>query len=76
LLWRGKVGMGDVKLMAVVGFYMGKESIMSCMITSLFLAAMFGMTMVLRKKINKTMGIPFAPFVFLATVFHYIKGIG
>lgn len=76
LLWRGKVGMGDVKLMGMVGLYIGKEAIVSCMIVSLFLAAMFGMTMVLKKKIDKTMGIPFAPFVFLATVFHYIKGIG
>ena len=76
LLWPGKVGLGDVKMMAIIGLYMGKETIMECIIVSLFLAALFGMTMLLRKKIDKTMGIPFAPFVFLATIFHYVKVIG
>lgn len=69
---RGKVGMGDVKLMAVLGLYLGWQSIGECMFFSLLLAAVFGLSMMAAGKMNRKSCIPYAPFVLGAVCIHYL----
>lgn len=69
LLGRGTVGAGDVKLLAVVGYYLGSGKICIAVFWMVVLAAGYGMSQVMLKKKGIKEGIPFAPFVFAGTVF-------
>lgn len=68
LLSRGGIGAGDVKLFAVVGFYMGRTgALWTAWISALMAAGVCILLMALRK-VNRHMHIPCAPFVLLAVI--------
>lgn len=60
---KGGIGMGDVKLMMLIGYYVGFESILSCITTPMLLFGIFGLTLVALKKIKLKDSLPFAPFI-------------
>lgn len=60
---KGGIGMGDVKLMAIIGYYVGFESILSCITAPMLLFGVFGLTLVVLKKIKLKDALPFAPFI-------------
>ena len=60
---KGGIGMGDVKLMAVIGYYVGFENILSCITAPMVLFCVFGLAMVAMKKAKLKDSLPFAPFV-------------
>lgn len=60
---KGGIGMGDVKLMTIVGYYVGFESILSCITAPMLLFGIFGLTLVAMKKIKLKDALPFAPFI-------------
>ena len=62
LISRGGVGAGDVKLLAVVGVYMGYRA-WDAAVISLVLAAVWSICLLLCGKKEWGQGIPFAPFV-------------
>ena len=62
------VGMGDVKLFAVTGCYVGGGSIMPLVFFSVLISALFSIVMLILKKINLKEEIPFAPFVLAGTI--------
>lgn len=64
---KNSVGMGDIKLVAIIGFYVGIENLFSCVICSLLISLICGVALILAKKINSKDMIPFAPFLMLGT---------
>lgn len=65
---KGGVGMGDVKLLAVIGAYVGSGSIMSVVFLAVVASACYSIVMLILKKIKLKEEIPFAPFIFIGTV--------
>lgn len=74
-LTKGGVGMGDVKLLAVIGAYMGSGSIMAVAFLSVAASAFYSIVMLLLKKIKLKEEIPFAPFIFVGTVLTMALGM-
>lgn len=64
---KGKMGAGDMKLMAVVGLYTGYVNIFIIFILTIVIAALFAIIMIGLKKWNLSSKIPLAPFIFLST---------
>lgn len=65
---KNSIGMGDVKLMATVGFCMDISTLFSCMLSSLILASIVGIVMIILKKLNSKDAIPFAPYMATGTI--------
>lgn len=74
-LSRGGVGMGDVKLLAVIGAYVGVGNIMALTFVTALISAFFSIAMLAMKKINLKEEIPFAPFVLTGTVLMMALGM-
>lgn len=71
---RKGLGMGDVKLVAVMGFYLGFKALMSSLIIILTLTALAGTGLLLFKKISLKSELPFAPFAAAGTVIALLMG--
>ena len=56
------IGMGDVKLIAVAGFYLGATALGNAVFWGLVLVLLFGLIRLLQKKATKKTEFPFAPF--------------
>jgi prepilin signal peptidase PulO-like enzyme (type II secretory pathway) len=65
---KNSIGMGDVKLVAVIGLYVGIGDLFSCIILSLLISLIVGVILILSKKINSKDFIPFAPFLMIGTI--------
>ncbi len=65
---KNSIGMGDIKLVAVIGFYVGIGDLFSCVIWSLLISLISGVALILAKKINSKDMIPFAPFLMFGTI--------
>lgn len=68
LLFRGGVGAGDVKLLAVTGCCLGVTEVLQVIVHSVFLAAGACAVMLLLKKADRETGLPYAPFVFVSVL--------
>lgn len=75
LVSRGGMGAGDVKLVAVLGFYLGGAVIMPVMILVVLSSAVYSIVNLARKKINLKTEIPFVPFVLIGTVLSMMLGV-
>ncbi len=69
LFIRKGIGAGDVKLFAVLGFYMGSWKLCITAFLSFLISAIYGIWGVARKGKNIKQEIPLAPFVLIAMVF-------
>jgi len=68
LLWKGVMGLGDVKLAGVLGLYLGYSGWGALAVGSLgafFLGGIFGLVLVLLRKTTRKSGIPFGPWMVL-----------
>lgn len=74
-LARGGMGAGDVKLLAVTGFYMGLGIIFTDIFLSILIAALYSGLLLIRKKIKMKEEISFAPFVLAGTVLTMALGM-
>lgn len=72
---KGGVGMGDVKLFAVIGSYMGSGSIMTVIFLTVIVSAIYSIIMLTFKKIKLKEEIPFAPFILVGTILTMALGI-
>lgn len=72
LLSRKSTGMGDLKLLFVVGLFVGGLEILPVLLYSYLLSAIVGLYMlfVLKKKLNDT--LPMAPFVLFGVIVEYV----
>lgn len=75
LLSRGGMGAGDVKLMIVLGLYVGGSVIMQIMILSVIASAIYSIVNLIRKKTSLKAEIPFAPFVLIGTILAMALGV-
>ncbi len=69
---KGKIGAGDMKLYAVVGFYVGIIGVVNIMFYSVFISAIVGLALIVIKKVESKTQIPMAPFVFLGLSIYLI----
>lgn len=68
VLSRHAIGMGDVKLVAVIGMYLGVGTSYLVMVVSLVFSAFYGVFQVLRKKKGMKDEIAFGPFLAMGTL--------
>lgn len=67
-LSRNGLGGGDVKFMAVTGLYLGINGILPAMLYGSVLASIFGITLILLKKMGRKDTIPLIPFLYVGIV--------
>lgn len=69
------IGLGDVKLVAVIGFYTGTSVLYAIMILSLFSCVVYSIVQLIRKKITTKSFVAFGPFVAIGTILALFLGI-
>lgn len=62
------VGMGDVKLLAVMGLCLGMDLVWSALFSSLLVTFVYCVFLLVTKRAKRTDSIPFAPLVLVGTV--------
>lgn len=72
---RGGVGMGDVKLLGVIGAYTGIGSIMTVVFLTAVAAAVYSIVMLILRKVKLKEEIPFAPFVLVGLILTMALGM-
>lgn len=71
---RKSIGAGDVKMFAVIGFYVGPGVLFPIMLLSSLFSAVYCILMVLFRKLKLTDSIPFGPFAAIGTIFTLLLG--
>ena len=74
IVTRHGIGLGDVKLFAVIGMYVGAQRTYIVILASLLFAAGYGVARVIRKRLKVKDEIAFAPFTAIGTII--ILGLG
>lgn len=72
---KNSVGMGDVKLVSIVGFYLGIDKIITIIIVSLFMSLIYFFIMFILKKFSKEKLVAYAPFITLSFIICTILNI-
>lgn len=72
LISRGSLGMGDLKLMAVMALFLGIEGVCYAMFLSVFAAFVCSVGLLITKKKGRKDAIPFAPFILIGTIVSFI----
>lgn len=68
LISPNSVGMGDVKLLGIVGIYMGLDKIAGVMFPALIIMFLTSVYLLLSKKATRTTEIAFAPFILMGVI--------
>ncbi|MGE0172220.1 MAG: A24 family peptidase [Oligoflexales bacterium] len=72
---RPGLGMGDVKLLAVIGGWLGVEAILPTILVASISGAFFGcLFLILKKGASLKSAIPFGPFLILGAAIHILFG--
>jgi leader peptidase (prepilin peptidase)/N-methyltransferase len=68
--WKGKVGLGggDIKLWAVLGFFLGPFGIIENIFFSCMLGSIIGIGLIAFKRYDRSSGIPFGPFIIVVAL--------
>ncbi len=64
------MGLGDAKLMAVVGFWFGWASIPFTIFISSFVALIFSIPSLIKKNKNMSTQIPFGPYIIIGCIIY------
>lgn len=76
LISRNGLGGGDVKFMAATGLYLGLNGILPAILYGSVLAALFGLALILLKKMGRKDTIPLIPFLYagiLIAIFFFLR---
>ena len=73
ILSRSGIGMGDVKMLLVIGLYVGSTEIIDTMFYMFFLSAIGGVFLLITRKAKMKDSIPMAPFAFAGVAVKYIQ---
>ena len=68
------MGMGDVKLLAMIGAFLGWKGVVFVMLVSSLLGTITGLSIILYKKGDLKYALPFGPFLSLAAVIYIFTG--
>lgn len=74
IIARKGIGMGDVKLIAIMGYCLGFQVLMSDLVITLTLTVLAGVAALLFKKVSLRSELPFAPFAAAGTVITILMG--
>lgn len=61
------LGLGDVKMVAAIGFWIGWQGIAANLIISSAIGSIVGVGLILGKKLDRGASVPFAPFITLGS---------
>lgn len=73
---REGMGGGDIKLLAMIGGFLGWKSLLFILLCSSLLGAIVGLTMIIIKKQDMKYAVPFGPFLAAAVVAYIFWGEG
>jgi leader peptidase (prepilin peptidase)/N-methyltransferase len=68
LLAANSIGYGDVKLLMLMGFFLGTAGIWGAMLFSMLVAFVYSVYLLLTKKADRKTEIAFAPFLLIGTI--------
>lgn len=68
LMAPGAIGFGDVKLLMLMGFFLGTDRVWGCVFFSMLISFVFSAVLLLTRRANMKTEIPYAPFLLLGTV--------
>ena len=71
---REGMGMGDVKLLAMLGAWVGWDGVVFIMLVSSVLGTVAGLLVIFRKKGDLKYALPFGPFLSIAAVIYIFTG--
>ncbi len=71
---REGMGMGDVKLLAMIGGFAGWQGVLVTMITGSIVGTIAGLALMIRERGTLQLAIPFGPFLALGAAFHLFWG--
>lgn len=71
---RGGMGAGDIKLMAMIGFYVGLRGTALVMLLGFFFGALVGVSYIILGRLTRKDALPFAPYLALATLVEVFWG--
>jgi len=71
---RGGMGAGDVKLMALIGFYLGVVGALMTMFIGFILGGLIGVILILFRLRGRKDAIPFAPFLVVGALVEIFWG--
>ncbi len=71
---RGDMGAGDLKLMVMIGLYVGLRGTAVVLLLSFFLGALVGLTFMAIGKLTRKDALPFAPYLSIATLIQVLWG--
>lgn len=72
LMSGGSLGAGDMKLVFVMGLFLGMQPLFYCMFFSIFIAFFSSIVLLISKKKNRKDSIPFAPFIMIGSFIAFI----
>lgn len=67
-----EIGMGDVKLLAIICGIYGLSYVLYTAIIAMILVLLYAIPGMIRKKINLKTGIPFVPFYSIGTIIYFL----
>jgi len=68
------MGMGDVKMAAMIGVFIGAKGIALALFFGFFIAGIFSVTGMALKKLERTSYLPFGPFIAAGTLLYIFLG--
>jgi len=71
---RDGMGMGDVKLLAMIGAFFGWEGVLFVIFLSSILGSVIGISIIIAKKGDLKYALPFGPFLSIAAVVYIFTG--
>ena len=71
---REGMGMGDAKLLAMIGAFLGWRSLLFVILSSAFLGALVGVVVMFVQKKDSKLAVPFGPFLSLGAVMYIFVG--
>ena len=74
LVSRGGMGAGDVKLMALIGLYVGLRGTAAVLFLGFLLGALTGLFFIITGRLTRKDALPFAPFLSLAALIQVFWG--
>jgi leader peptidase (prepilin peptidase)/N-methyltransferase len=68
------MGMGDVKLLAMLGGFLGWQGVLTALVVGSLIGSLIGLTVMMLKGKSLRLAIPFGPFLALGALVHLFWG--
>ncbi len=72
---REGIGLGDVKLFAVIGFFVGNKTILWLMLSSFLIAMVSGLIKVAKKELSMKDAVSFGPYITAGSILIMLLGV-